>query len=222
MALLGPVSGEAVQELTIALASRQRTQRQAFAMANEAARGGALSPRLCAALARACGASGAAEEAKLLRRRMVAQGLPLAVSVRADLVRAFGQAAQEGDAERLLAHAWREVVEAKAAGQMAPELLHAMRLRRGTWVAGAVRLSAYCAAGAPGHAEQILADAGELGVEADETRGQGRWSVGWVRWWIEWRKVTTSAARRPSVIGPRPEKLGFSHPLVSGRPMRSS
>ena len=118
-----------MQELTIALASRQRTQRQAFARANDAARCGALSPRLCAALARACAASGAAEEAKLLRRRMVAQGLPLELAVRADLVRAFGQAAAEGDASRLLSHAWRELAEAKAAGQMAPELLHAMRLR---------------------------------------------------------------------------------------------
>eukprot|EP00435_Cladocopium_sp_Y103_P033313 s1035_g8.t1 len=158
---------EAQLELIIALTSRRRTTRAAFRMANEVlARGHpALSWRLCVGLARGCAELGEAEEAKRLRRRMLAAGIIPDDGVRSDIVRAFGRAAAmapEADRGKLLSHAWREVQEARGArGQaLSHELLHAI-------------LSAYSSCGLPWHADEILTMShDELGVEADATAYQ--------------------------------------------------
>eukprot|EP00434_Breviolum_minutum_P002372 symbB.v1.2.002096.t1/scaffold114.1/size323002/2 len=153
----------ASMELAIALASRRRTARRAFGKVREVSRGGVPLPwRLCVALARACAELGEAEEAKTLRRRMLAAGLPPDGALRADLVRAFGFAASrasDGQRSRALSFAWREVQEAvtdakEGRGEVPAELLHAI-------------LAAYCSAGAAAHAEEILfMSSEELGVEA--------------------------------------------------------
>ncbi|CAE7235015.1 unnamed protein product [Symbiodinium natans] len=155
-------SESARAELAVALASRRRTARSAFAVAGEAARRGeALGQRLCVALARACAEEGRADEAKLLRRRMMAAGIVPDAGIRADLVRAFGAAAataRGGERTRLLSHAWREVQEAKAqVPQSLPaELLHAL-------------LAAYCSADLAGHAKEVLMmSPSHFGVEPDE------------------------------------------------------
>ncbi|CAK9011272.1 unnamed protein product [Durusdinium trenchii] len=158
----GPANEEAHSEFIIALASRRRTASRAFQLASESSRRGlAPSARLCVALARACAETSNAEEAKQLRRRMRAAQVEPDVGLRADLVRAFGQAAalvqEPGLRGRLLANAWRELQESRQQGPIPLELLHAM-------------LAAYCSCGAPTQAEEILLmSREELGVEPDET-----------------------------------------------------
>ncbi|CAL1163248.1 unnamed protein product [Cladocopium goreaui] len=157
---------EAQLELIIAQTSQRRSTRTAFRMANEllTRRGAVLSWRLCVALARGCAELGDAEEAKRLRRRMLAAGIFPDDGTRSDLVRAFGRAAAmapEGERGKLLSHAWREVQEARGASgsdrALSPELLHAI-------------LAAYCSAGLPWHGDEILRmSQEELGVEADAT-----------------------------------------------------
>eukprot|EP00913_Durusdinium_trenchii_P033354 g31225.t2 len=171
---------EAHSEFIIALASRRRTASRAFQLASESSRRGlAPSARLCVALARACAETSNAEEAKQLRRRMRAAQVEPDVGLRADLVRAFGQAAalvqEPGLRGRLLANAWRELQESRQQGPIPLEpRLGDPEMEQ--WIGGAAQellhamLAAYCSCGAPTQAEEILLmSREELGVEPDET-----------------------------------------------------